>query len=361
MSSFADVQADADLLAPTPSRHEIRLDGCGTRFTCAVDETLLRAALRAGVGFPYECNSGGCGSCSFEPLQGEWKDLWPEAPGLGARARQRGRRLACQSIPQGDATIRIRKQDHCIPKVDPQRQTARLIRRRALTRDMVEFSFQAERPACFLPGQFALLDLPDVTGSRAYSMSNLANEDGIWSFVVKQMPGGRGSAALFDAVGLGHSLMLDGPYGMSYLRPEAPRDIVCVAGGSGLSPVLSILAGAVRDPALAGRSMTLLYGGRTSADLCAAELIAACPLLRERVECISAISDPESDPDWAGERGFIHEVTARWLERHAAAGKSAGDFEWYFCGPPRMADAVQRLLLIDLRVPQSQLHYDRFV
>ena len=59
---------------------------------------------------------------------------------------------------------------------------------------------------------------------------------------------------------------------------------------------------------------------------------------------------------WDGERGFIHEVVQRRL---AAAGNPA-DYDYYFCGPPSMTDAVQRLLL-DLRVPTSQAFYDRFV
>ena len=336
--------------------HRIQLDGSERSFVCAPGDTVLRAALRAGIGFPYECNSGGCGSCSFEPLAGEWQDGWPEAPGLGARAKQRGRRLACQTRPSSDGVVRIRQQDHCTSRFPPQRLHAHLVERRSLTHDMVEFGFHTEQPAQFLPGQFAMIDLPGVQGSRAYSMSNLANDDGLWSFVVKQMPGGRGSSALFERLAIGDTVTLDGPYGLSYLRPEAPRDLVCVAGGSGLSPVLSILAGAARDSNFAGRGLTLFYGGRTVADLCAESQVNRDARLEGRVHCISAVSDP-AVTDWDGERGFIHEVVQRWLD----SGREAKNYEWYFCGPPRMTDAVQSLLMLERKVPHSQIHYDRFV
>lgn len=73
---------------------------------------------------------------------------------------------------------------------------------------------------------------------------------------------------------------------------------------------------------------------------------------------VPAISDglPSNAP-WAGERGFIHEVLQRWL----GAARDAREYEYYFCGPPPMTDAVQRLLMLERRVPATQLHFDRFL
>ncbi|MBP8267532.1 MAG: 2Fe-2S iron-sulfur cluster binding domain-containing protein, partial [Zoogloea sp.] len=63
----------------------------GSTFEQHEGDTLLRAALRAGIGLSYECNSGGCGGCKFELLQGEVETLWADAPGLSERDRRRGR------------------------------------------------------------------------------------------------------------------------------------------------------------------------------------------------------------------------------------------------------------------------------
>lgn len=335
-------------------RHLIRLDDGVTSYHCEQDDTLLRAALRAGVGMPYECASGGCGACRVQVLEGEVQDLWPEAPGLGARQRERGFRLACQSRPLSDCRLRVRARlrnsDHPLP----QRHPARLLGRLDLTADMAEFSFEAQGPANFLPGQFALLSLPGVTGDRAYSMSNLPNREGVWRFVVKRQVKGRGSNTLFDAVRPGDTVMLDGPYGLAHLREETPRNIVCIAGGSGLSPVLSILAASSRmdHP----RHLTLYYGGRQPSDLCVPAVIDRDPAMRGRIDCVTAISDLEYPGDWGGERGFIHDVVRRRLE---AQGDPAAN-DYYFCGPPAMTDAVQRMLL-ELQIPTDQTFYDRFV
>src|SRR4030095_1010145 len=103
------------------------------------------------------------------------------------------------------------------------------------TLDLREFRFATLGAAGFLPGQYALFTLPGVTGLRTYSMSNVDDGSGEWHFMVKRMPGGVGTAALF-ALPIGTTLELDGPYGLAYLRKDSPRDLLCIAGGSGLAP-----------------------------------------------------------------------------------------------------------------------------
>ncbi|THD00566.1 hypothetical protein B1810_24275 [Panacagrimonas perspica] len=338
------------------AEYRISVKGTDVSFPCHPDDTILRAALRAGLGHPYECNSGGCGSCLFEPVRGEVLDHWPTAPGISARSRSKGRRLACQASPRSDCTIGVRMQPHCIPPIAPVAQRATLESIVPLTRDMARFSFRADGPAAFIPGQYVLLHLPGVTGPRAYSMSNLPNENGTWEFIVKRTPGGKATDALFSRTGIGDSCQIDGPYGMAHLRVDTPRTVVCIGGGSGLSPLMSILADVVRRPSFSAQRIHLFYGGRTPSDLCVNDLLAADPLLGGRVQCVTAISDRSHFEEWNGERGFIHEVVGRWIE----SGNDPTTCDFYFCGPPPMTGAVQRLLL-EANVPHAQLHHDRFL
>ena len=210
------------------------------QFACAADDTLMRAALRAGIGMPYECNVGSCGTCKVELVSGDIVSNWPQAPALGERDRSRGRVLGCQSRPTADCLIKARTAAQYRSRCRPQKFSATLRQWHDLTHDMREFRFQLTQPVDFLPGQYALLDLPGVDGPRAYSMSNIPRGDDGWHFQIKRVPGGAGTAALFDRVRVGDSLMLDGPYGLAYLRSDSPRDIACVAGGSGLAPMLSM-------------------------------------------------------------------------------------------------------------------------
>ena len=91
--------------------HLIQLAGSDQSFPCAENDTLLRAALRSGIAFPYECNVGSCGNCKFELLDGVMSSCWPEAPGLSDKDRARNRGLGCQSKPTGPLQIKLRTSD----------------------------------------------------------------------------------------------------------------------------------------------------------------------------------------------------------------------------------------------------------
>jgi len=94
---------------------------------------------------------------------------------------------------------------------------------------------------------------------------------------VRRVPGGQGSAVLFDALRPGDGIVLDGPYGMAWLRREAPRDILCLAGGSGLAPMISIARGAMAEPRLAGRPCTSSTAGARRPTCAARTCCARCP------------------------------------------------------------------------------------
>ena len=327
----------------------------GPEFPCADNDTLLRAGLRAGLGFPYECNSGSCGTCKVELLSGSIDSLRPDAPGLGERDRAKNRVLACQARPTSDCEIKVRLREENVPRHRPALFRAMLEGTRDLTHDMREFRFRAEGAPGFLPGQYALFYMPGLDTPRTYSMSNADDGGGEWHFVVRRVPGGTGTATLFDKVLVGEPITLDGPYGLAYLRIDSPRDVVCVAGGSGLAPILSIVRGAVREPALAGRRIHVFYGARTLRDIAGEAELAALPGFGERITYQAILSDTQADPPgaWSGPTGFVHDYVREW------AGERMAQYEWYFAGPPLMAEAVQRML-IDKRVPFPQVHFDSF-
>ena len=327
----------------------------GPEYRCDPDDTLLRAGLRAGLGLPYECNAGSCGTCKVELLEGEIVSLRPDAPGLQERDRERKRILACQARPRGDCAIKVRLRPENVPRHRPARFTATLLGVRELTHDMREFRFQAANAPGFLPGQYALFYLPGLDTPRTYSMSNVDEGEGIWEFIVRRVPDGIGTNTLFDKVAVGSSITLDGPYGLAYLRTDSPRDIVAIGGGSGLAPVLSIARGAVREPALAGRKVHVFYGARTTRDLCAETDLCTLPGYGERLFLDSVISMPDAGQAsaWSGPTGFVHEHVRKFI------GERWADYEYYFAGPPAMAEAVQRML-IEKRVPYPQVHFDSF-
>ncbi len=325
----------------------------GSVFAQAAGDSILRAALRAGVGLAYECNSGGCGGCKFELIDGEIDTLWPDAPGLSERDRRRGRHLACQCRARGPITIAAPTAVEYVPLLAPRRQSAQLAIVRDITHDIREFRFVSDGPADFLPGQYAMLELPGVTGSRAYSMANTPNEQREWHFQIRRVPHGQGSHVLFDGLAVGDRIGLDGPYGMAWLRTASPRDIVCVAGGSGLAPMLSIARGAVDAGLLGERTLYFFYGARTPRDVCGGDLLAKLGA-GERIRFIPVVSLPGDDGAWRGATGYVHDQLLPQLPARLA------HYEFYFAGPPPMTSALQELLMVGHQVPFEQIHFDRF-
>ena len=322
----------------------------GGAFDCAADDTVLRAALRAGLGFPYACNVGSCGNCRFELEAGEVEHARADAPAWTDRDRERGRWLGCQSRPRGDCRIKVRLDPEAVPAYPPARMTGRLTEVVALTHDISEFGFALDGPDGFRAGQYALLEPETVRGGRAYSMCNLPGE-GEWRFQIKRVPGGAATGVLFDDLKPGDAVAIDGPFGHAYLREDRPRDLLLVAGGSGLSPMISIARVAIASPALGGRQIHFLYGGRQPRDICGEAILAELPGYGERLSYLAAISEPAEN--WDGPTGFIHEVVRETFADRLNA------FEIYFAGPSAMAQATLTMLH-EAGVSPEHTHFDEF-
>lgn len=328
----------------------------GVEFDCLEGDTLLLAALRAGVAFPYECNSGGCGTCKFEATSGNVLNRWQDAPGLSDRDKSKNRQLACQCVPQSDCEIKVRLKSDVVPEIPPVKHTARLYKVKRITDEMSEFCFKTDGVAFFKAGQFALLDIPGVQGPRAYSMSNLANDENEWHFIIKKVPTGKASSQLFETMRVGDSVQLDGPFGFAYLKPGIKRDIVCVAGGSGISPEMAIIKAAVKEKDVENRKTYLFYGAASPSDICTPSLLKSEAGLFERVINFNAVSDSRAAKaeGWTGDVGFIHELLKNKL------AKTLTEHEFYICGPPAMTNALTQMLVVEFKVPIQQIHFDRF-
>jgi len=330
----------------------VKVEKSDVQFTCDGMDTITRAGLKAGFGMPYECNAGGCGTCRFELVAGEVEDLYPDAPVLTERDRKRGRKLACQSRPKGEVMIRQRLEDIYIPHVKPMRQSYTLVKSKDVTHDIKEFTFRSATPQRFLPGQYAQVFIPGVSAPRGYSMSSIANEPQTdWDFQIRKKPGGEATTALFERVKIGDTVQIDGPYGHAYLREDSPRDLICVAGGSGVSPMLSVARGFAASSKLSGRTLHFFMGGRRPVDICGDKELCELPGWQKSIHFHPAIS--ENDPTWTGRSGFIHEVVR---ETH---GHQLAEFEWYFAGPPPMVNAMADVL-VKAGVPLTQQHFDRY-
>lgn len=332
-------------------------------------ETVLLSALRAGWDLPYECASGGCGSCKVVLVDGSVRPLWPDAPGLSDRDRRKGGRvLACQSVPAGDCAIRLpgatgpqRAASGPGARPSPERLPARIGAVEQLSADTVLVTVVPVRPVRYLAGQFVLLELPDGT-RRAYSMSrepmNDAGGEESLELVVRRALGGRASSWLAAATA-GDPLVVEGPYGRAHAQSPAGRPVVCVGGGSGLGPVLAVAERCLTESP--DRPLRLYYGARTDADVVLADRLHR---LRSRGAQVDVVTDVPPAEEAAGRLTPLAVRSGRVVDAvdadHPGPADLAGH-DVYLAGPTAMVDALIAGLVRTGRVGADRAFFDRFL
>ena len=325
----------------------IRLEPSGDSFTCGPGETILRAGLAAGFAMPYECASGSCSSCKGRLIEGTVEYLWPEATGLSERDRRKGDRiLCCQALPQGDCTVQVRLGQVEGPREEPRPApfTATVETLERLVPGVIAFSCRPAQPVPFLPGQYVLLQVPGGE-RRAFSMANTEAET--LAFIVKEKPGGHASRYLFDKLAQGDAVSLEGPYGRAYLRIPLEREIVCVAGGSGLAPMLSVAEAAIADPDTP--AVRLFFGANTAEELFMVDEMQALAATHDRFFLTLAVRD--GAPGAA--TGLVGDVAL-------AAMEELDECDFYMAGPPGLIDALLRPVMRCGKVRPERIFFDRF-
>jgi ferredoxin-NAD(P)+ reductase (naphthalene dioxygenase ferredoxin-specific) len=214
---------------------------------------LLKALQDAQVPMSYSCMAGRCGTCRCRVLDGEVME------GAGEQQRpfdgEPGVVLACQTYVTEPCTIEIPEPDEVV--VHPARTVkATVVAIEDLTHDIKRLVLRPAKPVEYSPGQYVQLQFTPEH-ARPYSMAGLSG-DGLFEFHIRQVPDGRVSGYVAHQLEVGDAVKVSGPLGSAYLRRKHEGPMLCVAGGTGLAPILSILRGAI---ALGMRNPIHLYFG----------------------------------------------------------------------------------------------------
>jgi len=333
-------------------------------FDCAATQRILHAALSHGLTVPYECATGTCGTCRGRLVQGAVHVEWEEAPGFARLKREKGDVLMCQARPTADCLLRVpanvtSKADH---PTRPRHLTGRIENVRKLTHDVVDFQVALSEPVTFEAGQFAVLETPSVQGGRAYSMVNFERATKRVTFVVKQKPGGRFCDWLFRNQTTGSNVSVFGPLGRATFQPEEARNILCIAGGSGIAGMLAILEHAKRENYFRHHRGHVYFGVRTLADGFYLDQLSHYVSAAEgKLEVTLALSheQPATDrhtqlPGIRLSHGLVADVASQEM-----VGRYA-DIVSFVAGPSPMVDGALRFLLRDARIPAQFIRYDKF-
>jgi len=331
-------------------------------FDCSDNETILYAGLRQGLNLPHECATGTCGTCRARVMSGQVDVRWNEAPGAKKLKREKGDVLMCQTRALSDCVLRVPSEIGAGVGNRPASRRGIIRDIRRLTSDVAHFGLHLAEPMDFEAGQFVVLETGDLAGGRAYSMVNFEKSAAKVDLVLKRKPGGGFSDWLF-ACKTNEDVPVEvfGPLGRAVFRPEEGKNILCIAGGSGIAGMMSILEHATRADHFKNYRGTVFFGVKTLADVFYLEALARYVAashgnLQVTIALSHADAGSVAHPEYPTLRlasGMVHEVAAREMQ---------GQYDntvTYLAGPPIMVDSTIRALVMG-GVPISDIRYDKF-
>lgn len=214
-------------------------------------------------------------------------------------------------------------------------------------RDVKTFVLENTGQISFIPGQYCLISIPNhprfSKTTRPITFSSSPTKTAIFELTIKKM--GEFTTTLFDCKP-GDKLEIKGPRGDTLnFTDNITQDIVFLAGGSGITPFMSIIryCFAKKLP----NHLTLLFGNRTSEDIIFAEELQH--LAGPKLEVVNILEKPTGNLPC--EKGYI---TRQVIEKYVTEPTNK---LWYFCGPPCMMTAMKDILT-NMDIPQTQWKWD---
>ncbi len=335
----------------------------GQKFVVQGHETILEAALRSGVGLPYGCKSGTCGTCKSRVVQGQWQQGEHAPTALTPDEAAQGKLLVCCSRPLTDLQIEARVLTG-FGDVPVRKMPARIARIERPASNVVILSLQlpAHERLQFRAGQYLELILRDGT-RRCYSMATAPHADERIELHIRHMPGGLFTDTLFGAAPTQLKerdlLRIEAPQGTFFLREDNDRPIVLLASGTGFAPIKAIAEHIFHkrinrdEPGKPARRVTLYWGGRRPADLYLDALPRQWAQEQPHFTYVPVLSEAQPEEGWTGRTGFVHQAVMQDLP-------DLSGHQVYACGVPVMVNSAKRDFVAQCGLPEDQFFADAF-
>ena len=326
----------------------VKIAGRDEPITVEMGQTILEAAINQGVPYPHGCRSGNCGACKSRLISGDVEMSPFSEFALTEDEKQSGLVLACRSVPWEDSEIAWLGEDETI--VHPlRRMTCRVTALDDMTHDIkrIRLEILSGGPFSFSAGQYCSLSFADQD-ARDYSMGNTP-DDALLEFHIRHVPGGASSAYVAQSLSIGEDVLVEGPFGTSWLRDAHRGPIVALAGGSGLAPIKSMVEHALKLGM--GQDIHLYFGVRGERDLYLEDHFSALHETHSNLHFVPVLSD--AGPGTTRRRtGFVHQAVA-------ADFTELDGCKIYLAGPPPMVEAAT-MMLLDRGARREDIHADAF-
>jgi len=330
---------------------QITVQPSGHQFSCEEDETVLAAAIRAGVGLPYGCKNGACSSCRGKVLSGSVTHKAHQERALSKDDEAAGYALFCCATAHADLVIEAREvagsDDYPIRKMP-----SRVATLEKVAPDVVVMTLQlpANETLKFRAGQYIEFMLRDGK-RRSYSLASPPDQDQPLTLHIRHMPGGLFTDQVFTTMKERDILRFEGPMGTFFVREDTDKPMVLLASGTGFAPIKAIVEHLRAQDSQ--RPMTLYWGGRRPQDLYMDALCRQWEAILPNFTYVPVISAALPEDNWNGRTGYVHAAVMADLP-------DLSGYQVYACGAPVMVDSAKQDFVAQCRLPEEEFYADAF-
>jgi CDP-4-dehydro-6-deoxyglucose reductase, E3 len=329
--------------------YTITVQPSARQFVVESDETILAAAIRQGIGLPYSCRDGVCGTCKCRVVRGRVRARPQRTQALSGSDAAEGYALICSVSPESDVVLEstavsavgmfpVRKMPCRVTSIGRPAPDVAILRLETPRNTILEYH----------PGQYIELSMRDGT-RRKFSLATADGHAGL-ELHIRHLPGGKFSGQVFNTLKEKDVLHLEGPFG-TFMLNASVLPIVMLASGTGLAPIKAMLE-RVRSRGIAV-PIVLYWGCRRRTDLYlhdwALQLSQAVPNLRY----IPVLSEPHVEDRWDGRTGLVHKAVMADLP-------DLSKHQVYACGVPIMVESARAEFTSCCGLAAVEFHSDSF-
>ena len=323
----------------------------GRTFDVATGEAVLAAGIRQGIGLPYGCKDGACGSCKCRLVSGTVTHGTHQLKALSLEEEAAGFVLTCCAQAQSDLVLESRQVTE-LGALPIKKMPTRVISLTKKSDDVIVLQLQlpANDSFAYRAGQYVEFMLRDGA-RRSYSMASAPSLGPSMELHIRHMPGGKFTDHVFGAMKEKEILRVEGPFGSFFLREDSDKPIILLASGTGFAPIKALIEH--MQHLGTERNVTLYWGGRRPADLYMQDWIAAQLQTMPHLRYIPVVSDAMVEDQWTGRNGFVHRAV---LEDFP----NLSGHQVYACGAPIVIESARRDFSALAQLPPDEFFADSF-
>ena len=320
-------------MSASASQFSVLVQPSGRAFSVEASETLLAGGIRQGVGLPYGCKDGACGSCKCKKISGTVVHGNHQDKALSAAEEAAGMVLTCCATATSDLVLESR-QVSLEGALPVRKMPARISSLVHTSPDVIQLQLQlpASESFQYRAGQYLDVLLRDGA-RRSYSMANAPHTGPTLELHIRHMPGGRFTDLVFGSMKERDIVRIEGPMGSFFLREDSNKPVVLLASGTGFAPIKALIEH-MQERQIT-RPATLFWGGRRPHDLYMDDWVRAQCAVMPNLSYVPVVSDALPEDKWQGRTGFVHQAVLEDMP-------DLSGYQVYACGAPVVVESAQR-------------------